>query len=117
MGFRVHPDVQKDRLAALRKAFMDTMKAPAFLADAKKRTAPVAPISSEKLMKISRRRAGCFLGAGEENENRVRLQALSLLPDLPDSQYGRKGVIMLRAAGMPCYRDASPPVICENPKA
>ncbi len=52
MGFWVHPDVPKDRLAALRKAFMDTMKDPKFLADAKKRNAPVAPISGEKLMKI-----------------------------------------------------------------
>ena len=52
MGFWVHPDVPKDRLAALRKAFMDTMKNPKFLADARKRNAPVAPISGEKLMKI-----------------------------------------------------------------
>jgi hypothetical protein len=44
--------VPKDRLAALRKAFMDTMKNPKFLADARKRNAPVAPISGEKLMKI-----------------------------------------------------------------
>jgi len=31
---------------------MDTMKNPKFLADARKRNAPVAPISGEKLMKI-----------------------------------------------------------------
>ncbi len=52
MGFWVHPDVPKDRLAALRKAFMDTMADPAFLADAKKRRAPVSPIAGEKLQKI-----------------------------------------------------------------
>mgnify|MGYP002629938846 CR=1 FL=1 len=52
MGFWVHPDVPKDRLAALRKAFMDTMKDQSFLADAKKRKTPISPISGEKLMKI-----------------------------------------------------------------
>lgn len=52
MGFWVAPGVPKDRIAALRKAFMDTMKDPAFLADAKKRRAPVAPISGEELGRI-----------------------------------------------------------------
>ena len=45
MGFWVHPDVPKPRFQALRRAFMATMKDHAFVADAKKRRAPVAAIS------------------------------------------------------------------------
>jgi tripartite-type tricarboxylate transporter receptor subunit TctC len=52
MGFWVAPEVPKARVAALRKAFMDTMKDPNFLADAKKRKAPVEPIAGEKLDKV-----------------------------------------------------------------
>ena len=52
MGFWVAPEVPKDRVAALRTSFMATMKDPAFLADAKKRRAPVAPISGEELDRI-----------------------------------------------------------------
>ncbi|MEC7488402.1 MAG: tripartite tricarboxylate transporter substrate-binding protein [Pseudomonadota bacterium] len=54
MGFWVAPDVPKDRTAALRASFMATMKDPAFLADAKKRRAPVAAISGVELGKIVR---------------------------------------------------------------
>ncbi|MGH6767873.1 MAG: Bug family tripartite tricarboxylate transporter substrate binding protein [Xanthobacteraceae bacterium] len=39
----VGPGVPKDRAAALRKAFADTMKDPAFLADAKKRKLQIHP--------------------------------------------------------------------------
>ena len=49
MGFWVHPEVPKDRLAALRKAFMAMLRDPAFLADAKKRKAPVNPVAGAKL--------------------------------------------------------------------
>ena len=52
MGFWVAPEVPKDRVAALRTSFMATMNDPAFLADAKKRRAPVAPISGEELVKL-----------------------------------------------------------------
>ena len=52
MGFWVAPGVPKDRVDALRTSFMATMKDPAFLADAKKRRAPVAPISGAELDRI-----------------------------------------------------------------
>ena len=52
MGFWVAPEVPKDRVAALRTSFMATMNDPAFLADAKKRRAPVAPIAGEELVKL-----------------------------------------------------------------
>ena len=52
MGFWVAPEVPKDRVAALRASFMATMKDPAFLADAKKRRAPVAPIPGVELDRI-----------------------------------------------------------------
>ena len=52
MGFWVAPEVPKDRVAALRSSFMATMKDPAFLADAEKRRAPVAPIGGEELVKL-----------------------------------------------------------------
>ena len=47
MGFWVAPEVPKERVAALRAAFKATMRDPAFLADAKKRKAPVAPVDGE----------------------------------------------------------------------
>jgi hypothetical protein len=43
------PEMPKARLAALRKAFMDTMKDPGFLADAKKRRLEIDPISGEEI--------------------------------------------------------------------
>ncbi len=52
MGFWVAPAVPKDRVEALRASFMATMKDPAFLADAKKRRAPVAPIAGAELDRI-----------------------------------------------------------------
>ncbi len=52
MGFWVAPGVPKDRVEALRSSFMTTMKDPAFLADAKKRRAPVAPIPGTELDRI-----------------------------------------------------------------
>jgi tripartite-type tricarboxylate transporter receptor subunit TctC len=46
------PGMPKARLAALRKAFMDTMKDPAFLADAKKRRLEIDPVSGEEIEKL-----------------------------------------------------------------
>jgi tripartite-type tricarboxylate transporter receptor subunit TctC len=45
--FAVAPDVPADRLAALRKAFLDTMKDPELIADAKKRKLDVDFLSGE----------------------------------------------------------------------
>jgi tripartite-type tricarboxylate transporter receptor subunit TctC len=52
MGFWVAPGVPKDRVEALRTSFMATVNDPAFLADAKKRRAPVAPIPGAELGRI-----------------------------------------------------------------
>lgn len=43
------PEMPKARLAALRKAFMDVMKDPAFLKDAKKRRLEIDPIPGEEV--------------------------------------------------------------------
>jgi tripartite-type tricarboxylate transporter receptor subunit TctC len=47
------PGVPADRLSALRKAFDATMKDPAFLAEAKKRKAPIEPQNAAYLEKIT----------------------------------------------------------------
>jgi tripartite-type tricarboxylate transporter receptor subunit TctC len=52
MGFWVSPDVPKDRLEALRKAFIAMLNDPEFRADAKKRRAPVDAVSGETLQKL-----------------------------------------------------------------
>lgn len=52
MGFWVAPGVPADRVAALRKAFEDTMADPAFLAAAAKRRAPVSLVKGEDLARI-----------------------------------------------------------------
>jgi tripartite-type tricarboxylate transporter receptor subunit TctC len=46
------PDVPKERVEALRRAFDATMKDPAFLADAKKADLDLNPVSGEELQKI-----------------------------------------------------------------
>src|SRR5215813_12902960 len=46
------PGVPADRLAALRRAFDDTMKDPEFLADAKKTSLTVGPMPGEELQKL-----------------------------------------------------------------
>jgi len=51
--FLTTPDVPADRLAALRKAFQETMDDPAFRADAKKARLGVHPLSADKLKAIS----------------------------------------------------------------
>jgi tripartite-type tricarboxylate transporter receptor subunit TctC len=47
------PDVPPARVAALRKAFEDAVKDPAFLADAEKQSLDVNPISGDKLQKLA----------------------------------------------------------------
>ncbi len=46
------PEMPKARLAAIRKAFNDTLKDPAFLADAKKRRLEIDPITGEEIEKL-----------------------------------------------------------------
>lgn len=50
--FVAPPNLPPDRAAALRKAFMDTMKDPAFVAEAGKRTMEVDPVSGEDIDKL-----------------------------------------------------------------
>ena len=50
--FVAPPDIPKDRVAALRKAFMDTMKDKEFLAEAEKTKLEITPISGEAVQKI-----------------------------------------------------------------
>ena len=50
--FVAPPGVPQDRVAALRKAFMDTMKDPEFLAEAEKAQLEITPISGEDVQKI-----------------------------------------------------------------
>ena len=54
MGFYLPPGVPKDRVAALRKAFVATMGDKAFLADAKSKRARVEPISGAKIEKLAK---------------------------------------------------------------
>ncbi|MBM3608348.1 MAG: hypothetical protein FJX29_07830 [Alphaproteobacteria bacterium] len=51
-AFLTTPGVPADRVAALRKAFEDTMKDPAFLAEAKRIDLPVSPVDHGSLAKI-----------------------------------------------------------------
>lgn len=46
------PDVPKDRVAALRKAFMEALRDPELLADAKKQTLSIAPIDGEAVTQM-----------------------------------------------------------------
>jgi tripartite-type tricarboxylate transporter receptor subunit TctC len=46
------PGIPADRLATLRKAFMDTMKDPDFLAEAKKADLEVTPVPGEDIQKL-----------------------------------------------------------------
>jgi len=50
--FLAPPDVPADRAAALRKAFDDTMKDPAFLAEAAQAMLEVAPVGGEDLQRL-----------------------------------------------------------------
>jgi hypothetical protein len=50
--YAVPPGTPSDRLATLRKAFLDTMRDPAFLADAKKAQIEIDPIDGPETAKI-----------------------------------------------------------------
>jgi tripartite-type tricarboxylate transporter receptor subunit TctC len=50
--FLAPPGIPADRLAALRKAFMDTMKDPEFLAEAKKSDFEITPVPGEQVQKL-----------------------------------------------------------------
>jgi tripartite-type tricarboxylate transporter receptor subunit TctC len=50
--FLAPPGIPQDRVDALRKAFMDTMKDPEFLAEAEKAKLEITPISGEEVQKI-----------------------------------------------------------------
>ena len=52
LAFWVAPQVPKDRYVALRAAFAATMADPAFLAEAKKKSAPVDAVSGEEVARI-----------------------------------------------------------------
>jgi tripartite-type tricarboxylate transporter receptor subunit TctC len=51
-SYMLPPRVPADRVAALRKAFMDTMKDPKFLADAKKTGIDISPMPGEEVAKL-----------------------------------------------------------------
>jgi tripartite-type tricarboxylate transporter receptor subunit TctC len=46
------PGVPVERLAALRKAFMDTMRDPAFLAEAQKMKLEIRPVGGEAVQQL-----------------------------------------------------------------
>jgi tripartite-type tricarboxylate transporter receptor subunit TctC len=50
--FLAPPGIPQDRAEALRKAFMDTMKDPDFLADAEKAQLEITPVSGEKVQAL-----------------------------------------------------------------
>jgi tripartite-type tricarboxylate transporter receptor subunit TctC len=51
--FVTTPNVPADRLAALRKAFMDMVKDPEYLADASKRQMEISPMSGNELQELA----------------------------------------------------------------
>jgi tripartite-type tricarboxylate transporter receptor subunit TctC len=64
----VGPGVPADRVAALRKAFMDTMKDPALLALAKKRSLDIDPIDWQRTHALAK----TITGASPELVARVK---------------------------------------------
>ncbi len=50
--FTAPPGIPQDRLEALRKAFMDTMKDPEFLVEAEKAQIEITPVSGEAIQKL-----------------------------------------------------------------
>jgi tripartite-type tricarboxylate transporter receptor subunit TctC len=51
-AFFTAPNVPKDRVETLRRAFDDTMKDPEFLAEAEKTQLTVSPLPGEELQKL-----------------------------------------------------------------
>ncbi|HEU0071915.1 MAG TPA: tripartite tricarboxylate transporter substrate-binding protein [Alphaproteobacteria bacterium] len=62
ISYAFPPDVPKDRLAAMRKAFMDTMKDPTFVAEMTKAKMDIKPASGEEMQAL----AGKFSGVSPE---------------------------------------------------
>jgi tripartite-type tricarboxylate transporter receptor subunit TctC len=52
--FFAPPDVPKDRADALRKAFMDTLRDPDFLAEAEKFKLEITPVDAERIEDLLR---------------------------------------------------------------
>jgi ABC-type phosphate/phosphonate transport system substrate-binding protein len=52
--FYAPPDLPADRAAALRQAFLDTLKDPEFLAEAEKLQLEITPVSGERVQNIVR---------------------------------------------------------------
>lgn len=52
LGFWVHPDVPKDRIAILRKAMADMAKDPVFRAEGEKRGTPIEPLTGEEIERL-----------------------------------------------------------------
>jgi tripartite-type tricarboxylate transporter receptor subunit TctC len=50
--YMLPPGVPQDRVEALRKAFMETMSDPAFLAEAEKGKLEITPVSGDKIQKL-----------------------------------------------------------------
>jgi tripartite-type tricarboxylate transporter receptor subunit TctC len=75
------PGVPADRVAALRKAFADTIKDPEFIADAKKMTAEINPTSGEEMQELVR----SLLSTPADVRRRV---AIAIKPE--DKDLGRK---------------------------
>jgi tripartite-type tricarboxylate transporter receptor subunit TctC len=50
--FTAPPGISADRLAALREAFMKTMKDPEFLAEAEKAQLEITPVTGETIQKL-----------------------------------------------------------------
>ena len=47
------PGVPADRVAALRKAFMDTMRDPEFIAEAARQNAEIGPMDGETVQRLN----------------------------------------------------------------
>jgi hypothetical protein len=50
--YMMGPDVPKERVEAMRKALMETFQDPEFLADARKQTLNVAPVTADRVTEL-----------------------------------------------------------------
>ncbi len=73
------PGVPAERVAALRKAFHDTLRDPEFIADAKRQNAEIRPMSGDKLAELYRD----LIGAPQDVKDRVKV---ALEPRKKDTQ-------------------------------
>ena len=73
------PGTPPDRVAALRRAFHDTLKDPEFIADAKRQNAELRPMSGDQLAQLYRD----LIGAPQDVKDRVKV---ALEPKLSDTQ-------------------------------